>query len=718
MKLSQAVVVVNEFTVKTKSGGTRGGTPGDYVMRYMAREDACEAHGPARVTDVDTYVTKYMAREGACESAGDEAEARRRVKGAGGLGAKAFCSESLSMSEEDLRARSREIQKAFDSGKTVLKTVLSFDTDYLYETGVLPEGFVFEKRGDFAGQVDQLKLRYAVQQGIRRISGDFDDLKYVGVIQVDTEHVHCHLAMVDLGEGTLAPDGTQKGKLSGRQLSLVKRGVDAALDESREILHLSSLSHMEQRNVQTSLRRYTYRQVTLYGAPQKLLTLLPEDPARWRAGSRAKDMKAANRVCRDYVEQVLWRSPEDLARAEDAIRAYADRRAEKEGLSVTERERIYVKARGNMVEGCMNSVYTVLKSVPPEHRKVHTQLLDVSAQPDLSPDFKGGIRDLVYRSGAYAERLSRHRREAKRMDAFAKSWELARAAGKAAPGSEALYDLFRVEGEYQAKTADKYRQLLPFLPPLSGYVDRFLEVQKGAQECENFERLLHDKSARQMTPDHAEKYGRETYGIYGGRYLNASPDYFAERLRRRKRKQEKEEEAFREELRANGLSVSADGRGMPSFSRLAVYDFSRIRALDLHDLRGDFSGPLTVDGQGRDEFLKMADRRTEAYDRAMEWLYATGQGYMADAFDGMDVARMREAARLLRDGKPIPAKLREEAPVLPKRRTVALDTDLHRLLSGQVVRTAEDLVKRAEELSRDAQTEDAGWMPGRRRGME
>ena len=59
-----------------------------------------------------------------------------------------------------------------------------------------------------------MKLRYAVYSGMERASEDYDDLHYVGTIQVDTEHIHCHLAMVDMGIGNITEDGTQRGKIS------------------------------------------------------------------------------------------------------------------------------------------------------------------------------------------------------------------------------------------------------------------------------------------------------------------------------------------------------------------------------------------------------------------------------------------------------------------------------------------------------------------------
>lgn len=67
MGLKQDIVVVNEFSVKTPDGGTRGGTPGAYVERYMARTDAVEDLAPVRINDNDSYIRKYMMRREATE---------------------------------------------------------------------------------------------------------------------------------------------------------------------------------------------------------------------------------------------------------------------------------------------------------------------------------------------------------------------------------------------------------------------------------------------------------------------------------------------------------------------------------------------------------------------------------------------------------------------------------------------------------------------------
>lgn len=205
MSLKQSIVVVNEFSVPTpgggKHGGSRGGTPGAYVMRYMARKGATEPVTPIRQRDTEDFILRYMARESATEKAVSRHQLKDNVLHVSGQGGVAFGYGQPSLSDEGVRRASADIQRLFDEGHTVMKTVLSFSPEYLQETGVVPKGFVAQNKGDYRGHIDQMRLRMAIMHGLERMGHRFDDLRYVGVIQVDTLHVHCHLAMVDAGLG-------------------------------------------------------------------------------------------------------------------------------------------------------------------------------------------------------------------------------------------------------------------------------------------------------------------------------------------------------------------------------------------------------------------------------------------------------------------------------------------------------------------------------------
>ena len=687
MKLSQAVVVVNEFTIKTKNGGgTRGATPGDYVLRYMAREGASEAASSALVQNVDSYVTKYMARDAAAESASPQAP--KRIRRAGGLGGMAFSEESLSLSEEDLKRRSKAIQDQFDRGHTVLKTVLSFDTEYLKETGVVSPDFEYTKRGDFKGQVDQIRLREAVCHGVSKIAPDFDDLRYVGVIQMDTAHVHCHLALCDFGRGNLMSDGTQRGKLTAPQLEQIKRGVDLALDETKDVQYMHRYADMEKRNVKTALKRYTYEQLLLYGAPQKLLTHLPEDTRLWRADSNRKEMKAANRICRDYVGKVLSVFPDAAKKAKDSILQYAQTRSRREGLSVEKEKELYEKGEEQLTKDCMNSVYQTLASVPSARRKTATPLLDLSAEPSLRPDFQGGLQDMVYRMGSYGNRFLRHRKQSRRMMQFMDSYEKARDVGQAAPGSEALYDFFRIEQSYHEKVMEKYSYFLFFAPPSESLSAEFEEIRKKAGTVENFRRFLSDRSAAGMLPEQAETYGRDVYGVYGGRFLSSDKPYLERRFDKLAKAYEKEENQFKDHLAAAGVDIQLDEKGRPMFLPSRKYRFEDIRSLDLHELRGDFYGPLSYDKKAESDFLNQAEKRKNAYDKACQYLDQTGQSHMRRVFEEADIRTMADTADRIRQNKPVPPATLPAMDILEKK-TISLDLEMHEYLSNQIEKAAE-----------------------------
>ena len=680
MGLKQSIVLVNQFTTKTATGGTRGGTPGKYVLRYMARDGATESQLGTSGGQA-AYVTDYMARPGAAEPVpGPEG---RAVSGLSGM---AFSGDDLALSEESLRRRSKAIQDAFDSGKTVMKTVLSFDTEYLVDNNILPEDFLVSKgrrgvrRGDLRGQVDQMRLRHAIQQGLDKVSDDYDDLQYVGVIQVDTKHVHCHLAMVDMGRGTIMDDGTQRGKISASQRARIRRGIDMALDDTRSIQRMASLSFLEQRSVQTALKRYTYEQIAMYGVPQRLMSVLPDDERHWRAGSNSREMRTANRICRDYVETVMRYGDSHARQARAALADYARGRREREGLSRSEEQAIYDKGYGRMVESCMNGVYAQMAMVPKERRHDATSFLSMPPSDEIRPSFRGDAQDMFYRMSAYGSRHSRHRNGAKSMARYRSDYERARDEGRTAKGSEALYRFFLVEEEYHEKAADKYAGFLFFAPPSDGLLAEFEELREENRRCEGLRRLSEDQSARGMKPMDAERYGREVYGAYGGQFATLDPGILTRRYEKLHAGYQAKAAAFDEKLQARGIDVAVDDKDRPYVTRRSRFEFDDVRAVDLHDLRGDFPGALTFDGKARADYLDITRRRVEAFDEASEYLRATGQGHMVEALDPEDIEAARELMERIENREPI-SRVESVPQWIPRRKqTVRLDADMHSTL--------------------------------------
>lgn len=130
----------------------------------------------------------------------------------------AFGNNVVSLCYDDFLTRVAAVQDMFDSGKTVMKTFVAFDQDYLRAMHVV-----------YGDGVGQLALRSAIMAGCESLRPGFGDLQYVGVIQADTERVCCHLIMVDVGEGGTPHDGSQRGVISASQVREFKGAIHASL---------------------------------------------------------------------------------------------------------------------------------------------------------------------------------------------------------------------------------------------------------------------------------------------------------------------------------------------------------------------------------------------------------------------------------------------------------------------------------------------------------
>lgn len=671
MSLKQSIVVVNEFSVKNKSGkgGSRGGTPGNYVLRYMARNEATEDLTPVRF-DSEYYIERYMARESATEKAGSVPELKQDMRDIQGLGGIAFGNGDVSLSHKKLKEISKDIQDQFESGKTVMKTVLSFDEDYLKQNNVIDKDFEFTRRGCYRGNLDQMKLRMAVMNGMNRLSRNYDDLSYVGVIQVDTAHVHCHLAMVDRGEGTLASDGTQKGMISGAGKRELRRGIDLFLDESKTIQRMSSNVTHDRRNALCFIKKFTHSMMDEHGAPQFMLACLPEDRSLWRAATNRIEMRKANAVVREFVMNVLNSKGSGYPEARRDIDAYARERKSREGLSDTE----YIKLRRNgeerLIQDCMNGVYSVLKKIPESELRVRTPLLD-----SMSLDYgdmasrqeEDPVVEFGFRLRSYSSRLEHHKKESEKYHAAVKTYE---SLPKVSESSKALYNFFLNEREYNDKLVSKYQHFLMFLPDAKDYKDDFDEVMAGAKKCRMSRKLFEDESPRRMSKENAEDYGLRVYDVAGGQLLTFNPGVFEARLILQEQEQKEREEEFKRKLALRGLQF--DGHGVKPGIQ---YDFDSVKALDIHHLSYDFPEDFPISKVNADEFIREADKRFELYNQAVDYLNGSGQAFAVNSLPGRDIEVMHEVA----DGLRLTPVVHTAKPVTGGRKkgskTVTLDSD-------------------------------------------
>lgn len=677
MGLKQSIVIKNEFSVKSKATGkgSRGSTPGNYVSGYMARSQAGEGITPVRLMDADSYIVRYMAREGAVDSAESVYGLKEAMKGYEGYGGQAFGYGDPALSDERLKACSKDIQSQFDRGKTVFKTVLSFSNEYLQEMKVVPEGFEPEHPGDYRGNVDQLRLRLAIMNGLKKIEPDYDDLRYVGVIQVDTMHVHCHLAMVDAGRGNVLPNGEQKGMLSSKQREKFRHGIDLSLDENKTVKHLSQDVQAGQRNALCYIKKYTHKVMDQNGPPQFLLACLPEDRRLWRADTNRKEMRKPNAILTDYVREVFKEPDSGYGDALRSIDAYARGRQQREGLSDERYRQLYERGQKQLMSDCINGVYAVLKTIPKEEEQVRTPMLSVMSE-DYEEMASQAASDPMIEFGfklrSYSSRLDYHKKESHKWRDMRKEYEKVPDPN---PMSAALLMFIKNEEEYNAKLMCKYQYFLDFLPPRDDYEEEFEELMKYRQRMRDLDRMREDKSLLRMKPENAEEYGISVYGQRGGQYVLSAPWVLERRRERMQERCEEQEAAFRERIADYGLSLS-EYEGRLAVSKKKPYEFDEVKALDIHHLGYDFPYDAPISRLNIDRFAEAAYTRYALYGKAKEYLEKSGQAEQVKYLPGKDVEAMKETADSLTRTGTIPTKVKPSEGGRRNVRTVPLDYQL------------------------------------------
>lgn len=670
MSLSKGIVVVNEYTVKGGNGkGSRGSTPGDYVTQYMSRDKATETLTPVKLTEQEDYITRYMAREDAAERVESRDDVKPEFKGIQKYGGVAFGYGSVSLSDEKLTEASKDIQRCFDEGKTVMKTVLSFDEEYLRQNGIIPEHFVCQNPGDFRGNIDQMKLRMGIMHGLEKISKDYDDLQYVGVIQTDTMHVHCHLAMVDRGEGTIMADGTQKGKLSAAQKNSLRRGVDLFLDESKSIQHMSSNINMDKRNTAIFIKQVSHRTMEQNGMSQLLLACLPEDKRLWRASTNNKSMEKANALTRSYVRELFAQPDSGYSRIQRDIYNYAEARRDKEDLTGEDFRRLIRNGEKRVEDECINSVYSMLQNIEKRDKNTHTPMLDLMAMPaqDISKD-ADEFGEFTYKLRSYNTRLDYHKKERDKAHVITTSYETALEQHIVSEDAKPVYDFFKFEEEYNEKLMCKYQHFLRFLPPSGKYDEELKELLDYKRRVNDVDGMLHDKTIRRMTDKNAEDYGERVYNQRGGKYMTFAPDIIETRLAVMKDNLSKKDREFVYKISVDGLSIDMNNDD-PKIEHHIKHDFNDVKALDIHHLGYDSPRDMAVSQRYIDIFAETANKRAELAAAAREYLIESGQESELDNINSRDIRLMKRVADDLQKKHEIESKRADENTVKPVRTT-------------------------------------------------
>lgn len=722
MGLKQSIVVKNEFThngVNTPGKGSRGGTPGQYVLRYMARVEASETITPVPEspdTSIFDYTTRYMLREDATErfkASGDpeaspyalEYEFEELDK----LTGRSFGNKGISLSDTTVRDSSQEIQDAFDEGHSVQKVILSFTEDYLKEGKVLSPDYEHKGRGSYKGNIDQMKLRQAITKGVDKLTnvGHYADPEWVGVIQVDTNHVHAHLAIVDkeFSPSRLMDDGHDKGKLTQREMMNLRRGIHSELNEMKAIKGFHKQVSLERQNVVGYVKDFAYDHIGKNSRLQIMMAALPEEQHKWRYGSNRKDMQHANELAEQFVQTIFEEQPvrSGYQEASRSIDQYINERVQTEDIDQNEQERLKRNGEKLLTERSVNGVYDSFKVFDKTKLSTQTPMLDIqsSSEDELMENLSDGFDQAGFelRVRGYSNRRDHHTKNSKQYKELIDNFDETNEQETVAPDAFILRRFYEEELEWHMALADKYRSFFR----LNGRRDRqyqqkyepiYEELQERYVELETqdeFMASVADGSAYEQldgfdtasdvfkNPQEADRQIEDLYGVHQGSraFSGLYRDGLEAELERAKVDYTKDLREYTFDAFMDGVATQDDWvRLQPEHRSIDAYDyemsvsnastkfvepnppqvrevgitddhFDAIKALDIHHLGVDYytKSDRTISQENRENFAEAMQWREYFLDVSQTYLEATQQVGQLNALRPIadDVDAMRQS---------------------------------------------------------------------------
>lgn len=476
MSIDKSIVIVNEFT--TKGNPSRGGSPHKYVQDYMAREDATNRLYPL-TSPLDGYhrrphVVQDLedAMDNMTQSNVTQDDVRRVLFNAQGSDGVAFGSLGLSYDEELLEQEAMHMKTCFDKGHTILKTVISFETNYLKEQKVLPSDFLHVEKGDFDGNIDQLRLRVAITDGVKHMmnTSGFGSPVWVGTIQGDTHHVHAHLTLSDDGGSRRhVSNGEERGKLTSREMTRMRRRIHRTLEENKDLDHLHEQVPNEQK-LQDSFvvaQAFHARLASMY--LQQLIASLPEDKEEWVYGSKNRIMHRPNQLMKGYISHLekTYGDETYYSVERDAIDTYATQQVERGTWSESDAETYQHHAKVEAETRVATRIYANLKQTPKRDMVVSTPLLTAFAKDGRAIHHDASnstpstpLQQLQYNGYVYQKRMVEHAKESEVYHVAVHDYVQRSGLQYNHPDFRVMLDFYESEEATHMQLVDKYRSFV------------------------------------------------------------------------------------------------------------------------------------------------------------------------------------------------------------------------------------------------------------------
>lgn len=664
MSLKKDIIIKNEFSILKNEKATRGRTVGNYVIRYMMRKSACENLSPVQFKDIENFQLRYMMREDATERAYYKGELKDSFDKMQGLSSIGFSKNNISLSDKEARFIAKKIQKSFDDGHMVQKIVLSFTENFLKNTGIVDKNFVFKGRGSYKGNIDQLKLRSAIQSGINSMLrvGHFAEGEYIGVIQVDTAHVHCHLACTDLSDNSprvRKKDGEQRGLINEKEKVQIRRGIANELKLLEKQKSFKKQVDLERQNVVSFVKNFSYNKINDSSSFQLLLASLPKDKSLWRYSSNALVMKRANEIAKGIVINVFDKYPEKSGynKVLSDIKRYAKEKSKETGKNPY----TYISnGKDKLYERSVNGIYKVLKSLNLSGKeKVDTVMIDIAKRSteELIPIQNGKPFDMA----SFELKIRGYN---KRRDYHLEKYDFYRKlihdydSKKHSQDSMVIRDFYEVEMLYHQMTCDKYRHFLAFKNKKDNKISKDLEdyVQNIVMKQDELNKQFALLENIKMLSELSDEEVLYKFGIDRKDYLNKYNRNVIERnLKREIRNLEKRIFSLEERAYLMGYRIMNSEGYLVKPVKEPIYAFDDVRALDLHDLSFDFPKGAKVSDNNVEKFIDMVGLRDEALKDALSYIKNTNQD--VHIFDEVyyEIEDMKDLAKRLAIKKELEA---------------------------------------------------------------
>lgn len=151
----------------------------------------------SRGADAGKFISEYVSRPSATSSS--MAYVNNATDAVDGDGV-AFTLDATAISRAETLRLADKVQSFHKEGnRAIQQLVISFDVDYLVEQGIVPEDATISKKGDYAQNYDDVRLRHAIRSGLQSLVDyeGYRDGRMVAAIQHDTLHLHVHAVVYE-----------------------------------------------------------------------------------------------------------------------------------------------------------------------------------------------------------------------------------------------------------------------------------------------------------------------------------------------------------------------------------------------------------------------------------------------------------------------------------------------------------------------------------------